>query len=405
MSTPQGSTCTPGSLVSFPVNLSVFTPTADLYTSVLDPLQFQFTWTRRNTAPTFKLANSSLLDEAPTNTLTYQGRTYSLESVQFTKPTHTNWIVPFSEQLKHKEDIILTYTYPEALVDTAQFIIIVVPILRATAATGDPVYLTAISNPTAAAGTEFDLSSVIPRRSGELFAYYTTCSRGYILNSPAQNTLVVVSVQGLYASNTTMANILAAYQRNSLQTEYGPYRTPVTLFFDSTPYSFPNETDFRMRVKTTKDLLTTPTPTNAASPTPSPVDQTIDAYKCVPLDPETQIRGGAIRVDPTTGTLLSQVEAERQAVITAEATPKAELTPAIFYKYVSTALSIFFAVTILGSLIYILFGTFIGATAVGPGATFFQKLFYRIQEVPGYVVIGVLMAFVGFLVGMVVRYS
>jgi hypothetical protein len=227
------------------------------------------------------------------------------------------------------------------------------------------------------------------------------------MNTPSQNVLVVVAVQGLYVSIERMLRIKAIFQKSSVRQDYGPYTQPLTLTLNTVNYfNIVSAELFRQYIKVTKELLT-PIASNlqpGAGLLPELTMQT-NSYKCVTLDPEKQIDdNGKIKIDPNTGVPLDSVKADRDTEKKNFLEVKTLLTRDVFNTYVTNALAIFFALIILSVVFFFLLGAMIGPRAVGDGATFYQRMIHRMSSVPAYSVIGILAGFIGFMIGMFVKF-
>jgi len=404
MPTPTGLQCSPTSIKSFPVGVGM-TVTPELIDSVVQPLKFQFNWKPRTTPAQFKSAQSGEIAEDLTTSFLYNGRTYNLSSIQLTSPTHRKWITPYTEQVKNEEDIILTFSYSDLLTNEPQYVIFVIPVIRSLVQVGDPAYLVNFAD-TTITNQDNSIQQLFPARTGEPYLYYNTCSQGFSTNTPAQNILVLVAVQGLYVSIERMLRIKSIFQRSAVRQDYGPYISPLTLAFSGN-FSVGSTEVFREYIKVTKELLN-PIASDlqsAAGPLPELTMET-KSYQCVTLDPEKQIdANGKIKIDPNTGKPLDSVQADRDAKKDDFLKVKSLLTKDVFNKYVTNALAIFFAAIILSVVFFFLLGAMIGPRAVGDGATFYQQMIHRMSRVPAYSVIGILAGFIGFMIGMFIKFG
>jgi hypothetical protein len=396
------STCPANSIQAFPVGLSsTIVPTAELYTSVLQPLLFDFQWGTRSTNPQFEDGQNGLINETSTSSLRYNGLTYELESVQFTSPTHRTWIAPQSSSTNNQEDIILTFSYTNLGSNRSEYVIIVVPILRVPETTNSP-YFNAFA--TTNAPTQMSISSVIPSGASTLFAVYSTCFNGTGLGTPNQNVLNVIAVNGLNVTDLTMARIKSSFnqlQAGGTPRPYSAYVAPLELTISSQIRTISTDSDFRLRVTTTKNILVPPGA--GENPNRDPAEETVDAYKCVPFDPEKQMLNGKIKLDPNTGTPLNIVESQRSDLKKSIET-NLKIPAEVYSKYVSTALAFFFTIIVVVVVIYVFIGAAIGPSMVGHGGGFFNRLFKNLTNIPAYSVIGILCGFIGFMIGMVLKY-
>ena len=391
--------CPLGSIQSFPVATTI-TVTADTYNSVLQPLSFEFQWNTRTTPPNFLSSNDGRIDENESSSVRYNGLTFNLVSVQLTDPTHKTWIIPSDSRIHNSEDIILTFSHGNLGTGLSEYLVFVIPILRVPQAS-DPNYL--ISFGVAGATQNISLQSLIPSSSSSTFAYYSTCSSGVGLNTPPTEILNVVSVDGLQVTDITMARIKTIFTNFSTNTTYGGYVLPIGLQYSSmTPFTISSPVLFSQYVGATHNILVPPTA--GPGPIAPPVVDTTDAYKCVPFDPEKQVLDGKIIINPHDGTLLNQVISQRDALKQDSITASSKLTPDIYTKYVSTALACFFTAIIIIVVIYVCITATVGTSAVGHGGGYFHRTYKSLTNVPTYLIIGILCGFIGFMIGMVLKY-
>jgi hypothetical protein len=392
--------CPPYSLGKFPVGMSLM-PTIDMYTSVLDPLKFQFQWGVRTTAPRFMSGENGIVDEFATTTLRYDGKTYVLESVQITDPTHKSWIVPATTRQNNLEDIILRFAYIPNINQPQEYIVIVIPILRSTISVKDPPYLTAFGT---TSPSQISLQSVVPSEPSSLFTYYRSCSPATGL-LPSQTVFNIIAVTGLDVNSLTMANIKTVFTNMRVNTTYGPYINPLSIVYTQQDnISITTDTQFRTLVGSTFNILS---PANAGiNPNAPPIEETSEAYKCVPFDPDTQMLNGKIQIDASNGTVLSQVQKDRTALVANANVSNVNtlLTSDVYIKYVSTALAFLFTGIIGIIIVSFLVGASVGPSAIGHGAGHFHKAFKQATNFPLYLTVGILCTFIGFMIGMVIKY-
>lgn len=387
--------CSQYSLQSFPVGLT-FPVTPSLYTSILEPISLDFQWSTRTTGANFTATQTGRIDEPTSSTLRYSGKTYTLDSVQLTDPTHKSWIIPSNNQQNNYEDIIFTFVSGNLVSGSSEHITIVIPIIRVPLTT-DPAYFTSFGTTN---NSSVSLSSLIPKGSTTTFAYYSTCAQSTGLGTPNQNILNIISVDGLPVVDVTMARIKTIFMnQTSLQT-YGGYVPPITVNYLNTPVVISSSAIFTVNVNSTNNISVPPTA--GAGPITVPVEETTDAYKCVPFDPEEQIVNGKIKVDPKNGKVLTQVQDDRKKLIQSYDT---NLTPSVYSKYVATALAFFFTVIVIMVIIYVLIGAMVGPSVVGHGGGFFSGMYKNLTNVPAFLIIGLLCGFIGFMIGMVIKYQ
>jgi hypothetical protein len=391
-------TCPSNSITTFPARTSI-TITPETYTSAIQPLSFEFQWHPRTTHPNFLTSNNGLLDDSESSSVRYNGKTYNLELVQFTDPTHKNWIVPSNSQIQNYEDIILTFNSGSLGSQVSEYLVIVIPILRVVQAS-DPPYLAAFG--TAGATQNISLKDLIPSATNSTFAYYSTCSSGIGLNTPLTNILNVISVDGLKVTDLTMVRIKTIFTNSTTNTTYGGYVTPTGIHYSPTPYTITTPEQFKLYVNATNNILVPPG-AGANPVVPNVVDST-DAYKCVPFDPEKQALDGKIVIDPHNGKVLTQVFKDRDA-LKQDSANLGTITADIYTKYLSKVLAHFFTVIIIVVIIFVCITGTVGTSAVGHGGGYFQRTYRSLTNVPTYLIVGVLCGFTGFMMAMVLKHA
>lgn len=392
------------SITSFPLDLTAI-PSDTLYDSVDEPITMNFQWAARSIAPNF-IYGGGLIDEgdgsgaANLSTLQFNNTTYTIYSVQITAATHNNWINPVTLKAKNSEDLIITFHNANTTLPY-NYIIIVLPIIRDGTAATDPMYLQGLSN-SQAQGT-FNLSSCLPSSNSQ-FAYYATCLDGYSEYQNPENIYVFVAVNGISVS----ASLMSSLQKLMPGTQtFPPVSLPFLTHFARQITSIGNN-DFTKYILSTRHLLDYAgissiykdlSITERTDPT--------SAYKCVPLDPDTDVVNGQIQFDVQSGEVLSNILAERDAARAASS--PIQLTPAgktRLQGYLGSALGICCAVLIFSILLYfavtwVSSGPVIppGGTAASVGTTTTSAWS---QQLPLYGLMTVVAGLVGFTIGAVV---
>lgn len=423
-----GSSCTDcqvcdynNQVTSFPLTLTV-TPSIDLYSSVEEPIAIDFQWASRTTSPQF-VSGSSTIDEAGTGnggsgasnitTMRFNNITYNIFSVQIssgpvtTTPisgstltssgSHNSWILPITMKSKNNEDLIITFYNPSASAPY-NYVLVVIPIIRTGTASTDPLYLTALSS--AQTRGTFSLASCMPAPTA-LFAYYSTCLDGYTQHKTPENANVFVAVQGISVSDNLMRRIAG---KAGASVNFPAVSLPFITRFARRINSVDN-TNFNQYVLTTRHLL------NFANIKNIYKDLSINsredpssAYQCVPLDPDRDVVDGKLKIDLTSGKLLNDVLAERDAVRAAAApsTPQTADNAARFRKFLSSAIGILCAILIFSILIFLISTLVTSKPApVDPTAMSLSPPSW-VQQIPVYGIMTVVAGLVGFVVGMMI---
>lgn len=398
------SQCPAQSLQSFPVNLEGFTPTYERYETLIEPISLSLTWGQDTTPPEFsQMANinsGELYHLSFNNTrLLYDNMNYALVSVQLTAPTHKSWLAlttPDAIVENNVEDIILTFTCESiegsSITKTPQYIILVSPIIRTPNPRINPSFLESLANQTS---VNVSPGSLFPNEQNHQYARYITCARGITSQSDFQNVMVIVNVQGLLVFDQVMKTIEDNYKKQKT----GSYSSYIPIYynlFSSTSATIQNM-DFNTFVKVSRGYSTS-VQTLASSKI---VTETTDAYKCVPINPETQIDGAGLKVNSSTGEVLTTELANRKAQIDAYNSTKVSSIPyTILENYTRIFIVIAISITAIFIIVYTVLTVTVGPEATGVGGhTMLQKISTNILKVPVYVIIAFFCTFVGLMVG------
>lgn len=408
-------------VTSFPLTLTV-TPSVDLYSSVEEPIAIDFQWASRTTSPQF-VAGGSIIDEAGTGyggsgasnmtTMRFNNITYNIFSVQISsgpatttsnggstlssRGTHNSWILPVTMQSKNNEDLVITFYNPSASAPY-NYILVVIPILRTGTPSTDPLYLTALSS-SQTRGT-FSLSSCMPAATA-LFAYYSTCLDGYTAHKAPENANVFVAVQGISVSDSLMRRIGG---KVGASVNFPAVSLPFITRFARRINSVDNA-NFNQYVLTTRHLLDFANIKNIYKDLSiNSREDPSSAYQCVPLDPDRDVVDGKLKIDLTSGKLLNDVLAERDAVRAAAApsTPQTADNAARFRKFLSSAIGILCAILIFSILIFLISSLVTSKPAATDPTAMSLSPPSWVQQIPMYGIMTVVAGLVGFVVGMMI---
>jgi hypothetical protein len=275
------------------------------------PLNINFVWGTRTTAPNFSYAGSGEIDHIVNDMdsyILYNNIRFNLASVQLTSPTHNSWIVPATlevTKLNNREDIIATYqldTFSSNGDKDPKYIILVNPILRKDSPMGSPTYLSNLANGVA---SSVSLEELFPYDSNKDYAYYTTCIPGDTLNDNYKNILVILNTEGLLVSTDIMSRIKENYNK-STPGDYALY-IPLANFSVSPSKSMVSGLEAFTNASVTTGKNTpgnnTPGNSNPATDTTYTGVKSYNSMKCVPFDPERNLtKNGDIVIDTATGT-------------------------------------------------------------------------------------------------------
>lgn len=404
----MASQCPTQSLQSYPVELQGFKPTYEMYESVIEPISLSFTWGSDSTIPEFSSSadiNSGEISHPSiyTTRLTYANTNYTLDTVQLTTASHTNWLaLTDSEALavNNLEDIVLTFTSEpiagSEITKNPQYIILVSPIIRTVRPRTSSSFLDSFAN---RARANVSLHSLFPNKQNNQYARYITCSQGINSMSDFQNVLVVVNVQGLIVLDSIMENIKTLYTKQKTGTY--PLYHPIHSNLFSTQSAVISSFMFSSFIKVSHGYASSVETVS----TPPVLDENTDAYKCVPLDPTTQVNGIGMKVNSSTGTILTNELTTRQQEIDNYNTKEISSIPyKILEKY--TRIFIIIAISIAGIVIivYSVLSITSGPETTGVGGdSMFKTALENILKVPIYVVIAFFCTFVGLMVGAFVK--
>jgi len=406
MASPRGEQCNISELKTFPNTLS-FPINADRYMNgtynsdigtynLRSPgsLNIKFDHAANASAPNFDDSGKGTLKTADIDSsLTYLNSRYTLISVQISKPLHNLWVIPLIEQRNNKEDIVLTYSNDYAVPNTPKIIIINIPIIRSDVTTYDPQYLKFLADPNQDT-TAVSIEDLFPKtRQNDLYAYYTICAQGFEASDPPQDVLAIIFVNGKYVSNTIMNNI--KIQFGSTSDSYASYEAPLGLKFPPNMGSFDNQA-FDKNVKHGFNLTETMVLQSGTLP-----QNDISSYKCVPFDPERDVKDGKISYDPAKGVLHDFVQAERE-ILKAEATSTTTpiMEPAEYFDSVSGFMGVILTCIILGIIGFLIFSNVSTDGVQSEQTGWVTRITKNILAVPSLLIVGILAGFIGYMIGM-----
>jgi len=368
------SLCPSTGIRDFPIQNNVKVDAA-LLLAVQESYLISVQWAQRSDAP--KIGAGGFMDEgaqhsAATNqsTLRLQGNSYVLQSVQLCKPQHTGFVRDVEKPLVQAE-LVLCFSGNGG--GAEKYVFFCIPILNKPT-TSPNVYLTATTNGRLPGGP-ISVGSIMPNNQG--FLCYSTClNQVQSGKSVATQARVFVFYEGVFFN--TGANTTGLQLPDNI--------TPTTM---AVPFTLQNDIDFKnflrsSDLKTGKGDAALNRRTDATS-----------AYKCTPLNPDTQIKDGKIIVDTQKGELLSQVLQERTTDLAAEA-PQGGLTPGDIQKVIAIAFGIGFGLLILSLLAY-----FVSIYSTGEGS-FPEGDVISIPEWMSNIGPSIAIAVIGFIVGAIV---
>jgi len=396
--------CPADATISFPVSISgAWTLSYDRTPAA--PLNYNFSWGSGTDIPEF--SQSASVQSGELNHTSFKstrltdvasGLTYFLSSIQIAKASHRKWIEMTASnalQTDNQEDIILTFIREE-VTGSSTYIILVNPVIRMNIPIVSSSFLEAFANQTA---KNVSPDTLFPNHRDNKYAYYTTCVKGLTANSNYQNATVVINTKGIYVWSNFMQSIKSKYQGPRGMVDYPPYVSLLYQLFAETPTTITNQTTFNNIVKISNGYAT-PIVSQTVKEVPT------DSYKCVSLNPETDISGGAFYIDPTTGTPLKNALSKRQAEIdNYNASYTATIPYEILKKYTNYFLISTFAVIFVVVILYVVLGYTVGESEMGTGASQLKLTLASILKVPIYVFIAFFCTFIGLFIGIGVAWN
>ena len=396
--------CPADATVSFPVGIGgAWTLSYDRTTNV--PLNYSFTWGSGTDIPEFSQAasvQSGELNHSSFNSTRLKDLdsdlTYFLASVQLTSPTHVKWLALSTTDVLHtdnQEDIILTFAR-EPIEGKSQYIILVNPVIRINVPLISSSFLEAFANQT---NINVSPDTLFQNIRENTYAYYTTCTKGLTAGNNYENATVVINTKGIYVWSRFMDLIKSKYTTTHGNISYPSYRTIFYQQFSETPTSITTQTKFNTIVKVSQGYAS-----SIAAPTVKEVPT--ESYKCVSLNPETDISGGAFYIDPETGTPLQNTLGKRQAEIdNYNASYTATVPYEILKSYTNYFLIGTFTLIFVLVILYVILGFLVGESEMGTGASQLKMTLASILKVPIYVVIAFFCTFIGLFIGIGVAWN
>jgi hypothetical protein len=293
--------CLPDSITSFPLKIEGVQSYNDIRSNLLvENINLIFKWGSSFSYPNIQVLNASSSEithnSFNSTNLVYNFLNYKLINAQITKANFSDWLSLSVSPSNNTHDIVLTFLHEPIngsdYDKSPQIILLVNPIIINT--TKDNDFLKSL------AGDDISRKSIstetlFENNSANNYAYYTTC----ISNNPNsfndsfgdfQNMLVVVNTGGtLFTLNTTLTKIIS-----KITTAITNY-TPVFYYLKILPYSMSNIDTIIKKIKLSKGYIIRE----------DIYQETTDAYKCVPINPENDIDGTQIKNDKNATSLKS----------------------------------------------------------------------------------------------------
>ena len=328
--------CPQTGLRDFPVKVG-FQPTTLLNRGLPNTdLMLDISWGTKSTTPVF---NNLMLEEGDINhtggstTLRLQNNAYSLRSIQICKPLHDSFLTLNKESCR--AEIVMAFSS-----GSTGYVLVCIPIV--VGSTESPsLYLEALRQQKLP-GRPISLNTLLPKDLS--YVSYSTCLNQTQSNqSTTKNVSVIVFSAGLTyldSSLTEIKRLTKIVSRND-QSIFPDVVLPDNLIAKSQSdfYTIPSETDYRSKINYGLYAI------NLQEVSRGRRTDSTDAYKCVPLLPDQNVKDGRIVVDTEKGELLSQVLKERSADINVD--KQSMLTPATVEQTIAIVIGVFIGLFVL----------------------------------------------------------
>lgn len=351
------STCPNTGVRDFPIKTTVNITDAFI-ASISETFLINVQWGQRSTPPTLVTngvdgllqEGSSISSSASTTTLRFQGNSYTLFSAQLSSPIHPDFLRGAEKPLIKAELLLIFKTASDI---AEKYVFFCIPVLQ-TATASPNVYLNAILNDRLPGGP-ISLSTLIPpSREQDFFSYSTCLSQVTGQQTIATQVRVLFFYKGIRHPNVDgllrkFRRPLAAFPKYTLPDQLRASTMP-------SPFLLDNETVFG------RFLRSGNLDANLYGGAGTFREDTTSAYKCVPLNPDTQVTDGKIKVDTSRGTLLSKVLNDRSADLNADLEKKG-MDADDMERMIAIALGI-----TIGLLVLMIAAYFISRVTASPGS-------------------------------------
>lgn len=295
--------CSVTGVRDFPIDNRV-TVTPQLYQKIPGSFLIDLQWAKRTVPPTIGARGVfQEISSQQVSTLRFQSNTYKLIEVQLCAPQHTN-LLPDSKKSAIKAEIIITFKSASSSI-SEPYLYFCIPIVSGS--TSNPsAYLEALRTDRLP-GRPIGYDTLIPE--DKHFLSYTTCLQ-QVTDSKTQpiQTKVLVFVGCLTYPHENLLEILRKvpdFRQSSEFPEVSSLPENVRPRTQATRFLITSETEF------SSFLLYCNLSAGGATSEPATRVDSTDAYKCVPLIPDENVKDGKIIVDTEKGELLSQVLKDR----------------------------------------------------------------------------------------------
>ena len=386
--------CSRYGIYDFPI-LNTVSVTPDLNASIFEEIPLDIQWGPKATEPRFihdgPYANLGYLEYqdagASTTTLRLNGNAFQLLSVQLCKPQHAS-LLTADKQRDCSGELVIGFKATNSISESYLFLCI--PILTRPTGTLSR-YLEALrlghldGKPTS-------LLTVIPSDQ-HIISYATCLQRIESQGTSSKQARVFVFTEGLNYPPEHFKDVCRKITASAVS---GPIYLPAIQLPDklkdktqSNLFSITTDTDYKSLLRYS---LYYPSGSRDSSRYRK---DSLDAYKCVPLEPSQNIKDGTLVVDTDSGELLSQVMKEKEVE---GQTNKGRITPALVEKVLAISIAVLLIIFIFFILAYII------ASITTPNANnFFGVIKQNIPTIAPVVLFSLTALVIGLIVGFLIH--
>lgn len=343
--------CSQYGIRDFPISNSV-PVTRNLNVSIYEEIPLDIQWAPKATEPNFirdgqyaNLGYLEYMDSGPsTTTLRLNGNTFKLISVQLCVPQHAS-LLEASKQRDCSGELVMGFKASTTL--SENYVFLCVPILTRSTTTPSS-YLEALRLGRLD-GKPTSLLSLLPPEDKHFISYSTCLQRIDDSGTLPKQVRVFVFTEGLAYPVASFRDVCRKITASAVS---GPIFLPAIQLPDNlkdksqaTLFPITTETDYKSLLRYSLYYPSGPPDSSRFR------KDSLDAYKCVPLEPSQNIKDGQITVDTENGTLLSKVLEEKEDV---GQPSKSRITPALVEKVLAVCIAVVLIAFIFLILAYIL---------------------------------------------------
>lgn len=375
---------------NFPIQNNV-TVSQSLNQSIFEAPSLEIQWAKRGTVPAFTQNNftEGIYNSAEqTTTLRLRGNLYTLQFARLVQPQHKSFLSAQDKNLCNGE-IVMLFESGGAL--TEEFVFLCIPLLNKATTILSP-YLEAIRQDRLP-GKPISLDTLLP--SSKKYTSYTTCLQRTTSNvsSPVQ-AAVLVFTEGLSYPDAQLKEVLKKMKdfivkSGQLAPRYlttppalGPLIKGLVAMTGSS-FLIQSETEYRNYLRTSELTFQGQSSNRRTDST--------DAYKCVPLKPDQDVKNNQIIIDTDKGVPLSQILKEKTDE---QGQGQGQITPGMVERMIAAILGTAAGIFILSVIAYLF-----SRVTSDDSYENFPWFVDRTKDMLPMVFISIVVGIVGFLIG------